>query len=64
MKPQLRAIDNAVEHPLDRARRLVAEWCSNAQRESLPVSNQHDDKNAPVLDVDEVLRRSQPDHMK
>lgn len=51
-------------HPRVLAREVIKQWRSNAQRESLPVSNQHDDKNAPVLDVDEILRRSQPDHVK
>lgn len=51
-------------HPRTIAREAIKQWRSNAQRESLPVSNQHDNKNAPVLDVDEVLSRSQLDHVK
>lgn len=31
-------------------------WQSDAEREGLPVSNQHDTKGAPVLDRDRVLR--------
>lgn len=60
--PKLRVIDNEHEHPRDRARRLVNEWRSDADRENLPVSNRHDDKGAPVLDVDHVIRRTQPEH--
>lgn len=30
-------------------------WQSDAEREGLPVSNQHDTKGAPVLDRDRVL---------
>ena len=63
-KAQLRVIDNEQRHPRDIARQRVAEWRSNAEREQLPVSNVHDDKGAPLLDVDEVLRRSDPNHVK
>lgn len=63
-KAQFRVVDNEREHPRDRARRLVAEWRSDSEREKLPISNTHDDKGAPVLNVNEVLRRSQPNHAK
>lgn len=29
----------------------------------LPICNEHDDKGAPVLPVDEVLRRSEPNYL-
>lgn len=61
MKPNLRAVDNEVEHPLDYARRKVKEWRSDAEQRQLPVVNLHDDKGAPPLDRDAVLRRSYPD---
>lgn len=60
-KPNFRVIDNEHEHPLDRARRLVAEWRSNAEREKLPTVNVRD-SGAPVLDVDHVISRTQPEH--
>lgn len=31
-------------------------WLSDAEREGLPLSNQHDTKGAPVLDRDAVLK--------
>lgn len=36
-------------------------WYSDAERLGLPIVNEHDDKGAPVLDRDGVLRRSLPD---
>lgn len=62
MKPNLRAVDNDHEHTRDYARRKVKEWRSNAERERLPVSNPHDDKGAPVLMRDDVVRASVPNH--
>lgn len=56
MKPNLRAVNNEHEHNRDYARRKVKEWRSNAERERLPVSNPHDDKGAPVLDIDSTLK--------
>ena len=56
MKTNLRAVDNDHPHPRDIARQRVAEWRSNAEREGLPVTNVHDDKGAPVLTRDEVLK--------
>jgi hypothetical protein len=32
-------------------------WQSDAEREKLPLVNQHDGKGAKVLDVDDVLRK-------
>jgi hypothetical protein len=60
-KPNFRVIDNEHEHPLDRARRLISEWRSNAERGQLPIVNVRD-SGAPVLDVDHVIRRTQPEH--
>lgn len=56
MKPQLRAVDNNLPHARDIAAQRVREWRSNAERQSLPVTNVHDNKGAKVLDVDEVLK--------
>lgn len=60
-KSNLRAVDSEQEHPRDRARREVKRWRSDAERERLPVSNQQD-TGAPRLSVDEVLRKSEPNH--
>lgn len=60
-KSNLRAVDSEVEHPRERARREIQRWRSNAEQERLPVSNQHD-TGAPRLMVDEVLRKSEPNH--
>ena len=58
-KSSLRAVDNEQEHPRDRARREVKRWRSNAEKERLPISNQHDnDQVKPVLRVDEILETS------
>lgn len=64
MKPNLRAVDNEIEHPRDLARRRVKEFRSDAEQRQLPTTNVHDDKGAPVLDRDEVLRRSYPNHAR
>lgn len=60
-KPQLRAVDSNQPHTRDLARQRVKEWRSNAQRQSLPVTNIHDDKGAKVLPVDEVLGHTEHD---
>lgn len=49
------------EHPRAIAKREVSEWRSNAETEKLPVVNVRDDKDAPSLRVDDVLRKSYPD---
>lgn len=56
MKPNLRAVDNNQPHARDIARQRVNEWRSNAEREGWPTTNTHDDKGAPVLDVDSTLK--------
>lgn len=61
-KSTLRVVDNEIEHPLDYARRKVREWRSDAEAERLPTTNIHDDKGAPLLDRDAVLRKSYPNH--
>ena len=40
-----------------------SKWVSDAERLNLPTTNVHD-SGAPRLDVDAVLRRTQPDHAK
>lgn len=35
-------------------------WQSDAERKGLPLVNEHDDKGAPLLDRDKVLKRSLP----
>lgn len=50
------------DHPRQLARQAVMEFRSNAQREGLPIANVHDDKGAPVLMRDEVVRASIPNH--
>lgn len=42
--------------------RPVRQWQSDATREGLPIANVHDDKGAPVLMRDEVVRTSIPNH--
>lgn len=60
----LREIEGA-DLPDDRPRRLareaIAKWRSDTEQRQLPVVNLHDDKGAPLLDRDAVLRRSYPD---
>lgn len=64
-RPQLRVIDNEVEHPLDYARRKVKEFQLDREKgeKPLPVSNPTD-SGAPPLRVDDVLRRSEPDYAR
>lgn len=65
-KPQLRVIDNQHEHNLDWARRKVKEFMLDREKgeKPLPVSNVHDDKGARVLDVDQVVNSSLPNHAR
>lgn len=51
-------------HPRRLAQEAIARWKSNAEREGLPVVNRRDDKGAEPLDVDGVLRRSEPNHVR
>lgn len=39
-------------------------WQSDAEREGLPRSNQHDTKGAPLLDRDRILRDSYPNYAR
>jgi len=57
MKPTQSEVDKAIEQ-LEHPRILAQRALANYHR--LPIINQHDDKGARVLDVDEVLRRTEP----
>lgn len=71
MKPTTKSVDDVIadieaqqrdeDHPRSIARQRIKEWRSNAQRQSLPVTNVHDDKGAKVLPVDEVLGHGEHD---
>ena len=52
---QLEAAERSPDHPRTIARQAVAKWRSDADREVLPVSNQHDTRGAKVLDVTAAL---------
>jgi len=57
-----KVLDTLDDSPRSLARRLVRgrkRFISDAGRQKLPVSNQHGEKVAPVLDVDAVLKRSE-----
>lgn len=62
-KPNLRVVDTEQPHARDIARQRIKEWRSNADKGHLPLTNVHDDKGAPVLDRDSVLRNSYPNHV-
>jgi hypothetical protein len=51
----IEAAQRDVNHPRSLARAAIAKWCSDAERLKLPVSNVHDDKGAPVLDIQRTL---------
>ena len=51
--------ERGTDHPY--ARRSIAEWRSDAERERLPVTNTHDDKGASVLDVSATLAHDHHD---
>lgn len=51
------------DHPRRLAQQAIAKWRSDAERESLPIANQID-SGAPLLRVDDVLRRSEPSHTR
>lgn len=62
----LRSIENAErqdDHPRSLARKAITEWRSNAAKENLPVVNITDNKGGRRLNTDEVLRRSEPNHI-
>lgn len=60
-QPNFRVVDNEVEHPRDRARREMKRFRTNAEREKLGICNQHTDREASRLSVDEVLKRGERD---
>lgn len=60
----IEATERDDQHPRTIARRKVREFRSDAEQRQLPTTNVHDDKGAPVLNRDEVLRRSYPDHAR
>lgn len=57
----IEAAERSPDHPRSIARQAVAEWRSDASRLKLPVSNTHDDKGAPVLDVAATLAHDHHD---
>lgn len=58
--------DDEINRTLDQLSRtrieLVNEWQSDAEREGLPITNVHDERGAPVLRTDDVLRW-EPGHL-
>lgn len=58
---EIETADLPDSHPRRLAQKAIAKWKSDAEQRQLPVVNLHDDKGAPLLDRDEVLRRSYPD---
>lgn len=64
MKPVLRAVDPNHETNRDIARRRVAEY-QESKEPGEPITNIHgpEESRAPSLDVDEVLKKSLPDHL-
>jgi hypothetical protein len=38
-------------------------WKSDAEKQKRPLSNQHDAAGAPLLNIDAVLRRSEPNDL-
>lgn len=63
-KPYLRAVDPDRESNQDIARRRVREYEQSKQPKE-PTTNIHgpEEGRAPSLNVDEILRKSQPDHL-
>lgn len=61
-KPNLRVVDNDHPHARDLARQRIAEFKLDREKGMipLPVTNIHDTQGAPTLDVNAVLRRSEP----
>jgi hypothetical protein len=60
----LRDIEHADSANRHVARERIAAWRGKTQvRLTDAITNVHDDKGASVLVVDEVLARSQPDHL-
>ena len=59
----IEAAERPEDHPRSIARRKVKQWKSDAEQGKLHISNQ-DDTGAPSLRVDEVLKRSLPNHAK
>lgn len=59
--------DEEINRTLDQLSRtrmeIIDEWVSDAEREGLPTVNLVD-SGAPLLDRDEVLRRSYPNYAR
>lgn len=49
---------------IEACRERAQEWQSDAEKEGLAVVNATTGSGAPVLQVDEILRKSQPNHGK
>lgn len=63
MNPTNEEINRTLDQ-LSRTRmEIIDEWVSDAEREGLPVVNLVD-TGAPLLDRDEVLRRSYPNYAR
>lgn len=60
----LEVLDRALTPAPELARERVAKFKLDREKgeKVLPVTNIHDDKGAPVLDRDAVLRKSYPNH--
>lgn len=64
MNPTDEQIDNTLRQLEQTKMEIVDEWQSDAERLRLPRTNLHDDKGAPVLDRDAVLRASYPNYAR
>lgn len=60
----LEVLDRALTPAPELARERVAKFLLDREKgeRPLPTTNIHDDKGAPVLDRDAVLRKSYPNH--
>ena len=61
-KPNFRVVDKERSHPRDADRKAVKRFRTLVEQERLPISNQIC-TGAPSLRVDEVLQRSEPNHI-
>lgn len=60
----IEAAERDPQHARSLARAAIKRWRSDADRQALPTVNRTTGSGAPLLKVDDVIRRSYPNHAK
>lgn len=62
--PTDKEIDDTIRQLEQTKLEIVDEWMSDAARQGLPVVNVHDTRGAKVLNTDDIIRGSYPNHAR